>query len=68
VDHVAPHHNDEQAFFFGPIQSLCGPCHAAKSHAERGHVRRWAIGLDGCPIEENFIDADDDDLDDDLSP
>lgn len=49
VDHIRPRYRG------GPddwanLQSLCGPCHADKSVAERGAVRRAAIGPDGNPL------------------
>ena len=66
VDHTTPHRGDEATFRFGPVQSLCQPCHARKSHAERGHVRR-PIGHDlaGMPIWGPDWGKDDEGLDED---
>jgi hypothetical protein len=39
-DHVTPHRGDEFRFWFGPFQSLCGPCHSsAKQREESRHAR-----------------------------
>lgn len=47
-DHVTPHRGDEEAFFAGPFQSLCKPCHDGpkQSHEARATA---PIGLDGWP-------------------
>ena len=31
VDHITPHRGDMIKFWQGPFQSLCGPCHKAKT-------------------------------------
>ena len=39
-DHVMPHRGDEVAFWAGPFQSLCKPCHDGhKQRQERRHAR-----------------------------
>lgn len=39
-DHVVPHRGDEAAFWRGPFQSLCKPCHDGwkQSRERRGHA------------------------------
>jgi 5-methylcytosine-specific restriction protein A len=34
VDHIQPHHGNVSAFFSGPFQSLCIPCHSRKTLEE----------------------------------
>jgi 5-methylcytosine-specific restriction endonuclease McrA len=37
VDHVEPHRGDPNAFFLGPLQSLCTACHSRdKQRQENG--------------------------------
>lgn len=50
-DHVTPHRGDQQAFWTGPFQSLCAPCHdTAKQREER---RGYRVGCDddGRPMD-----------------
>lgn len=50
-DHIEPHKGNETAFWCGPFQSLCKPCHdGAKQQAER---RGYStdVGPDGWPID-----------------
>ncbi len=52
VDHVIPLFKrgaDNESNF----QSLCGPCHKAKSAKERGYKAKPLIGVDGWPIDES---------------
>lgn len=39
-DHVTPHRGDVDAFWAGPFQSLCEPCHASVKHREERGGRR----------------------------
>lgn len=50
VDHITPHKGDVAAFYAGPFQSLCKPCHdGAKQQLERtGRLR--GCGVDGAPF------------------
>lgn len=48
VDHIAPVRNaPERAFDLDNLQTLCGPCHGAKTRLEAGHPelsperRKW---------------------------
>ena len=43
VDHVIPKHDPFSTEDDGNLQSICTPCHRAKSAAE-GHVARWMGG------------------------
>lgn len=51
LDHITPLFkggaDDEENY-----QSLCHPCHAAKSAEERGFKAKPRIGPDGWPIED----------------
>lgn len=50
VDHVKPKAQggtDDE----GNLQSLCAPCHDAKTITDAGGRVRLAIGLDGWPVE-----------------
>jgi 5-methylcytosine-specific restriction protein A len=38
VDHIVPHRGDPYLFFTGELQSLCHPCHSAKTRKEAAHV------------------------------
>lgn len=51
ADHVEPHREDYQAFWFGELQSLCGPCHSGPKQAEE--VRGYRVGAadDGWPAD-----------------
>ena len=51
VDHVDPHHGDEQKFFHGVVQSLCKLHHdGAKRRIETVGYDK-TIGDDGWPID-----------------
>lgn len=51
ADHVTPHYGDQALFWFGPLQSLCKPCHDGEKRLieSRGYSDR--IGPDGYPID-----------------
>lgn len=51
VHHLLPH-LDEQAFWFGPLVSLCKQCHdsTAQQIEKRGFSRE--IGIDGYPTDK----------------
>jgi 5-methylcytosine-specific restriction enzyme A len=54
ADHVERHHGDSVKFFCGALQSLCHPCHEAKTAGEEGVRHRGydhAIGVDGLPLD-----------------
>lgn len=36
VHHVIPHHGDPVAFYAGPFECLCKPCHSAETAKELG--------------------------------
>jgi 5-methylcytosine-specific restriction protein A len=51
-DHVTPWRGDQGAFWSGPFQTVCKPCHdGEKQSADKGGNRkRRTIGLDGWPV------------------
>jgi AAA domain-containing protein/HNH endonuclease len=53
VDHVTPHHGDVNAYWTGPLQSLCELCHkSTKAEVERNGYHT-AIGANGEPLDPN---------------
>jgi hypothetical protein len=51
ADHVTPHKGDEQAFFGGPLQSVCSACHDTIKRQQEHRGYHTAIGIDGNPID-----------------
>jgi len=51
ADHVVPHKGNEWAFWYGELQSLCGPCHWSVKQKEEKRGYRSDIGVDGWPID-----------------
>ena len=51
ADHVTPHRGDQQAFWFGQLQSLCAPCHSRFKQIEEVHGYSTDIDADGWPID-----------------
>jgi 5-methylcytosine-specific restriction endonuclease McrA len=51
ADHITPHRGDEQAFWFGALQSLCAACHANKTNQEEKSGFSREIGADGWPTD-----------------
>ena len=51
VDHIRPRAQDGSDDLDN-LQSLCGPCHDAKSTLEDGRRVRPVIGLDGWPVAD----------------
>ena len=54
VDHVRSHRGDYNAFWLGPVQSLCTRCHDLKTRGERDALAgRWEKGVrpDGMPTD-----------------
>jgi 5-methylcytosine-specific restriction enzyme A len=51
ADHIVPHHGDEQAFFFGALQSLCDGCHSSVKAIEERRGFATTIGVDGFPTD-----------------
>lgn len=49
IDHIIPLHKGGKDVDQN-CQSLCVPCHQAKSFREKGHKERQAIGVDGWPV------------------
>jgi hypothetical protein len=56
ADHITPHGGDWNAFLFGPLQSLCKPCHDSdKRFFDLNGYERIRFGVDGWPIEGGDI-------------
>jgi 5-methylcytosine-specific restriction endonuclease McrA len=53
ADHVTPHHGNVNAFWLGPLQSLCKHCHDSGKKAEESRGYRRDIGPDGWPTDPN---------------
>lgn len=51
VDHVMPHHGNAVSFWFGPLQSLCKPCHDSGKRFEENRGFDNSIGADGYPLD-----------------
>lgn len=51
VDHVNPHRGNWLAFWGGPFQSLCKPCHDRHKQADEGRGFSSATGPDGWPTD-----------------
>lgn len=49
-DHVEPHRDDVDAFWRGPFQSLCDPCHSSRKQREEHGRESLTWGADGWPI------------------
>jgi len=50
-DHVVPHKGNEWAFWYGELQSLCGPCHWSVKQKEEKRGYCNDIGIDGWPTD-----------------
>jgi 5-methylcytosine-specific restriction enzyme A len=53
VDHVTPHHGDEELFWGGALQSLCPPCHMSRKTQLEQHGYMRDVGVDGWPLDVN---------------
>jgi 5-methylcytosine-specific restriction enzyme A len=53
VDHIVPHRNDVNAFWFNPLQSLCASCHSGPKRCKE--LRGYERGCDvhGYPLDPN---------------
>ena len=51
ADHIEPHRGDEYAFWFGPLQSLCMPCHNHFKRFEELRGYNTDIDAQGWPID-----------------
>jgi 5-methylcytosine-specific restriction enzyme A len=51
ADHVVPHKNSYELFWYGELQSLCSTCHSSVKRQEeiKGYVTE--IGEDGFPVD-----------------
>ena len=43
ADHIERHNGNRVAFFTGPLQSICDPCHRAKSTLERSLPVKYPV-------------------------
>jgi 5-methylcytosine-specific restriction endonuclease McrA len=53
ADHIVPHRGNEQAFWFGKLQSLCAPCHSGEKAEVERRGFSCTIGPDGYPTDGN---------------
>jgi len=53
ADHIEPHRGDRYMFWYGPLQSLCAPCHDHKTSVIES--RGWSdeIANDGYPADKS---------------
>ena len=51
ADHIEPHGGDHERFYWGPLQSLCPPCHSSRKKQLELHGYARDIGADGWPID-----------------
>lgn len=51
ADHVVPHRGDEEAFWQGPLQSLCQHHHSQVKQREEVRGYSDAVGDDGWPLD-----------------
>jgi hypothetical protein len=51
ADHIIPHKDDYELFWFGSLQSLCHPCHNITKKQEEIHGYSREIGVNGWPID-----------------
>ena len=51
VDHITPVNSGGEWFDGDNLQSLCAPCHSAKTRADEGKAVHIGCGLDGAPID-----------------
>ncbi len=52
VDHIVRKKDASEPDRIDGLQSICTPCHKAKTLKENGVVQRPWIGLDGFPVDE----------------
>ena len=53
ADHCVPHRGDENLFWNGELQSLCGPCHSAAKQRIETFGFHSITDLDGYPLDPN---------------
>lgn len=51
ADHCIPHRGSEHRFWYGELQSLCGPCHSRVKQSEEARGYLSDVGFDGYPID-----------------
>lgn len=51
ADHVVPHKDSYELFWFGDLQSLCRNCHESTKKEEEGRGYNTEIGIDGFPTD-----------------
>lgn len=55
ANHNPPHRGDRVAFFTGPLESCCKPCHDGMVQRAEGEGFRRTIGIDGWPTDPAHI-------------
>jgi hypothetical protein len=51
ADHVIPHRDSYELFWFGELQSLCKNCHDSVKQQEEISGFNREIGVDGFPVD-----------------
>ena len=51
ADHKVPHRGDGNLFWYGELQSLCGPCHSGDKQREEALGYSPEVGADGYPAD-----------------
>jgi 5-methylcytosine-specific restriction endonuclease McrA len=51
ADHVIPHKNNYEMFWWGDLQSLCSSCHSSTKRQEEIHGYSREIGMNGWPVD-----------------
>jgi 5-methylcytosine-specific restriction endonuclease McrA len=51
ADHVIPHKDSYELFWFGDLQSLCASCHNSVKQQEEKSGYSREIGLNGWPVD-----------------
>lgn len=51
ADHVTPHRGDENAFWFGELQSLCASCHSSSKQQAEAGGRMRGCDVHGMPLD-----------------
>ena len=53
ADHLERHAGDYQAFWFGPLQSLCASCHSSRKQQAERVGYHYGCDVRGHPLDPN---------------
>ena len=53
ADHLERHAGDYQAFWFGPLQSLCASCHSGRKQQAERVGYHYGCDVNGHPLDPN---------------